>query len=173
MFRSNKILVTIFFHILLFASMFIRPPTMSSEIQGTDKTECVVCWDDIAMSTTDRFQCTQCEHRVCPACLLKLNNDGVCTYHKCLHVKCPVCRKPDNIDYQHIERIVLTSKSGEATLGVRRFKRKIEQVDGDISVVSVERYRRTFGSVSVTVPSFEEFMSFLDALGENVPGTVN
>jgi hypothetical protein len=114
---------------------------MQSSIQGTDKTECVICWEDIEMSECDRFQCSQCESRVCPTCLLKINPNGVCVEHVCMHIKCPVCRKPSDVGYQTIERIVLKSKSGKAAMGRRHFKRKFEQISEDLSLVTVVRRR--------------------------------
>jgi len=95
-----------------------------------------------------------------------MNENGICDTCDCIHIKCPICRKPALVDPQLIDRIVMESDSGVVEVGLtstaqhiytfrygtlvidqemrpKRLKRHIEVLDDDLSILTIERDWKT------------------------------
>lgn len=100
--------------------------------------DCSICWEELKNTGTD-VMCLQCRHKVCGDCLLKMK--PLCPAHKCIHFKCPTCRKSADISMSAISTIFIGTGDSVVLLGKRKLVRVEERVDDDVTIVTVKRHR--------------------------------
>ena len=101
--------------------------------------ECRICFTEVD-KTKKKYECGECRNKVCSKCVLKLNK--ICDNHRCIHIKCPFCRTPTNIEAKDIKLYFLDSNEQLLVLGNHILCREDINIIDDVTIINVKIYRR-------------------------------
>lgn len=100
-------------------------------------TDCSICRESVQNTTNDTM-CLRCRHKVCGTCFFQLA--PLCSFHNCVHFKCPTCREIIDIPIKKVDNIFINSGEDVLVSGNRKLVRIEERLNDEITLVSVEHY---------------------------------